>query len=57
MTKHKSFKRLVRSRMVKTGESYTAARAALLGADEPKGIEKPPLATSDEAIRQRSGRG
>lgn len=56
MTRHKSFKRLVRSRMGKTGESYTAARAALLAA-EPKGAEKPPLATSDEAIRERTGRG
>ena len=27
MTRQKSFKRLVRSRMEKTGESYTAARA------------------------------
>lgn len=58
MTRQKSFKRLVRSRAEKTGESYTAARAALLGGDEqPKGSEKPPLATSDEAIRQRTGRG
>jgi uncharacterized protein YndB with AHSA1/START domain len=53
MTAHKSFKRLVRSRMEKTGESYTAARAQLLAADEPK----PRLATSDEAIRSRTGRG
>ena len=29
MTRHKSFKRLVRARMAKTGESYTAARAML----------------------------
>jgi hypothetical protein len=32
MTEHKSFKRLVRARMDKTGESYTAARAMLLHA-------------------------
>ena len=32
MTEHKSFKRLVRARMAKTGESYTAARAILLAA-------------------------
>lgn len=57
MTRQKSFKRLVRSRMEKTGESYTAARAALLAAEQPKGTEKPPLATSDEVIRQRTGRG
>ena len=29
MTEHKSFKRLVRARMEKTGESYTSARARL----------------------------
>jgi hypothetical protein len=57
MTRQKSFKRLVRSRMEKTGESYTAARATLLAAEEPKATEGPWLATSDEAIRQRTGRG
>jgi hypothetical protein len=55
MTAQKSFKRLVRSRMEKTGESYTAARAQLLqGGDEPQRIS---LATSDETIRERTGRG
>ncbi len=29
MTRQKSFKRLVRTRMDKTGESYTAARALM----------------------------
>jgi uncharacterized protein YndB with AHSA1/START domain len=57
MTRHKSFKRLVRSRMEKTGESYTAARAVLLAAEEPAGAEGPPLVISDEAIRKRTGRG
>jgi hypothetical protein len=58
MTRHKSFKRLVRSRMEKTGESYTAARAVLLAGEQPEGPEQPPpLATSDEAIRRRTGRG
>ena len=59
MTTHKSFKRLVRSRMEKTGESYTAARARLLAAHEPEApaSEPPPLATSDAAIRERTGRG
>jgi hypothetical protein len=33
MTKQADFKRRVRARMAKTGESYTAARAQLLGAD------------------------
>jgi hypothetical protein len=58
MTRQKSFKRLVRTRMQKTGESYTAARASLLGAhEEPTVDPKPVLATSDEAIRRRTGRG
>jgi hypothetical protein len=56
MTAHKSFKRLVRARMEKTGESYTAARAQLLAGKEADGGE-PPLPTSDEAIRERTGRG
>ena len=53
MTRQRSFKRLVRARMEKTGESYTAARAQLLAGDEPKRW----LATSDVAIRERTGRG
>jgi uncharacterized protein YndB with AHSA1/START domain len=57
MTEHKSFKRLVRARMAKTGESYTAARANLLRAEESKATDGPALATSDAAIRQRTGRG
>jgi uncharacterized protein YndB with AHSA1/START domain len=36
MPTQKDFKRLVRRRMQKTGESYTAARAQLLRHDEPK---------------------
>jgi hypothetical protein len=57
MTRQKSFKRLVRMRMEKTGESYTAARATLLAAEEPKAADGPVLTMSDEAIRRRSGRG
>lgn len=59
MTVHKSFKRLVRARMAKTGESYTAARAQLLaGADQKSTNEETPrLACSDERIRERTGRG
>ena len=92
MTRQRSFKRLVRARMEKTGESYTAARAALLGAEgsvagadgSAAGAEgsvagatesvagaresaatvvgpatgaRPALATSDDAIRRRTGRG
>ena len=58
MTVQKSFKRLVRARMAKTGESYAAARAKLLtGADEGSTDEIPQLACSDERIRERTGRG
>jgi hypothetical protein len=57
MTRQRSFKRLVRARMEKTGESYTAARASLLSAAEPETTEAPALATSDDTIRQRTGRG
>jgi hypothetical protein len=56
MTRQKSFKRIVRARMAKTGESYTAARAMLLAAEEQQDAESV-LVTSDEAIRQRTGRG
>ena len=49
MTKQKSFKRLVRARMEKTGESYTAARASLLAADEPNGGRGP----GDHRVRRR----
>jgi uncharacterized protein YndB with AHSA1/START domain len=56
MTRQRSFKQLVRTRMAKTGESYTAARAVLLAAqDVPGGTNV--LATSDETIRERTGRG
>src|SRR5918992_1570525 len=59
MTRQRSFKRLVRSRMEKTGESYTAARAVLLAGEEEhsQAAEQSWLATSDERIRERTGRG
>ena len=57
MTRQKSFKRLVRARMEKTGESYTAARASLLAAEEHRATEAPTLTMSDDAIRRRTGRG
>ena len=57
MTRQSSFKRLVRSRMQKTGESYTAARTMLLTADEPKATEGAALSMSDDAIRSKTGRG
>ncbi|TDD65940.1 hypothetical protein E1262_23650 [Jiangella aurantiaca] len=57
MTRQRSFKQLVRTRMAKTGESYTAARAVLLAAQDAPGAAQPVLATSDETIRERTGRG
>ena len=57
MTRSRSFKRLVRTRMEKTGESYTAARAALLDAGEPALATVPALTMSDSAIARRTGRG
>jgi len=57
MTEHRSFKRLVRTRMAKTGESYTAARAVLLAGREPEPDGKPLLVAPDEVIRRRTGRG
>ncbi|HEY5860694.1 MAG TPA: hypothetical protein VIX62_10445 [Actinomycetota bacterium] len=59
MTEQRSFKLLVRTRMEKTGESYTAARAALLGGATDPATDggKAPLAVSDESIRERTGRG
>ncbi len=58
MTRQRSFKRLVRTRMEKTGESYTAARAVLLAATSPSEDGGAPwFATSDDRIRERSGRG
>jgi hypothetical protein len=57
MTRQKSFKRLVRARMEKTGESYSAARASLLAADQAKATEGPTLTMSDDAIRRRTGHG
>jgi hypothetical protein len=57
MTRQKSFKRLVRARMEKTGESYAAARASLLSAEETKAAEGPTLTMSEESIVRRTGRG
>jgi pimeloyl-ACP methyl ester carboxylesterase len=57
VTRQKSFKRLVRARMEKTGESYSAARATLLAAEAPKTPDAPALTMSDEAIRRATGRG
>jgi len=58
MPKNKDFKRLVRARMQKTGESYTAARAQLLKKRQPSPSDYARLAgMSDEAVRAKTGRG
>jgi hypothetical protein len=58
MTEHRSFKRLVRARMEKTGESYTAARASLLtGSEKGKVTTAPTMPISEGAIPDRTGRG
>jgi uncharacterized protein DUF4287 len=59
MTRQKTFKRRVRERMAKTGESYTAARRMLIAAgDRPDGVTpefEPPVA--DERVTEATGRG
>jgi hypothetical protein len=71
MTSRKSFKSRVRTRMDKTGESYTTARRHLLARAEPAEPAEPadPAAPpapaagtirerfSDASVRQRTGRG
>jgi len=64
MPTQKDFKRLVRSRMKKTGESYTAARLQLLNKHESPLVEtrqpQPNFATaagmSDASVSKRTGR-
>jgi hypothetical protein len=55
MTTQKSFKRRVRARMEKTGESYTTARAQLISKTAPQVPEYEPR-FSDEVVRERTGR-
>jgi hypothetical protein len=59
MTVQKSFKRLVRARMAKTGEGYAAARAQLLAGTPipPDQVGVPELSCSDARIRERTGMG
>jgi hypothetical protein len=58
MTEHKTFKRRVRSRMAKTGESYTAARRMLI--DEPRepapAPPEPAREPDQEPVAQATGR-
>jgi hypothetical protein len=59
MTKQKTFKRRVRERMAKTGESYTAARRVLIAkGDKPDrtAAEFRPT-VSDAKVREATGRG
>ncbi len=58
MTRQSTFKRKVRARMTKTGESYTAARRRLIEAGEtpatnPTAVEP---RVSDDAVRNATGR-
>ena len=61
MPNNKDFKRLVRARMDKTGESYTTARAQLLKKGESQPAEVPPekyaeiAGMSDEAVKAKTG--
>jgi uncharacterized protein YndB with AHSA1/START domain len=59
MTKQRTFKRRVRERMAKTGESYTAARRRLIASGD---LPDPPSAgfeplTSEQAVVEGTGRG
>lgn len=59
MPKQKDFKRLVRARMKKSGESYTAARRQLLAKDLEDGSRPARFALagmSDAAVRAKTGR-
>ena len=56
MTTQQSFKRRVRMRMEKTGESYTAARAQLLPDPRPETVPGYEPRMSDEKVRAATGR-
>lgn len=54
MTSNKAFKKIVRSRMAKTGESYTAARASMLSV-KPKKTYAELAGMTDESVRKATG--
>lgn len=58
MTTQKTFKRRVRARMAKTGESYTAARRQLIaGGDQPDpGTPTYETVVSDDRMREATGK-
>lgn len=57
MTRQRSFKRIVRARMAKTGESYTAARSTILAAAGADEAEETVMPQSDSTLRERTGEG
>lgn len=56
MPKQKDLKRLVRSRMKKTGEAYTAARLQVLKKNEPTSNHAEVAGMSDASVSKRTGR-
>jgi hypothetical protein len=56
MPKQKDLKRLVRSRMTKTGESYTAARLQLVQKKEPTPDYAAVAGMSDASVSKQTGR-
>jgi len=59
MTQQKDFKRVVRTRMQKTGESYTTARLHLVKKETPAAAPPPDFAAlagiSDESVKKATG--
>src|SRR5712691_8117975 len=56
MPKQKDLKRIVRSRMQKTGESYTAARLQVVRKQEPSPNYAAVAGMSDAAVKKQTGR-
>ena len=56
MPKQKDLKRLIRSRMQKTGEAYTAARLQVLKKKEPASNYAAVAGMSDASVSKRTGR-
>ena len=56
MPKQKDLKRLVRSRMKKTGEAYSAARLQVLKKNEPTSNYAEVAGMSDASVSKRTGR-
>src|SRR5688500_3822478 len=58
MTRQRTFKRRVRERMAKTGESYTAARRVLIAdGDRPDAVAEFEPPVSGEKLVESTGRG